>query len=111
MMNIFDSNYKEKKLLIWINEKSSDSTFEIVMNSSTNSLKRLKNIITSYLNISNKYSERIIIFNYKGLEIDDSDIPHLVNNQVLYVSLDGKNILLTQVHLLMYIIMCMSINL
>jgi hypothetical protein len=60
------------------------------MNSSTNSLKRLKDIITSHLNIDRQYSDKIRIFNYKALEIDDSDIPHLEDNQVLYVSLDGK---------------------
>ena len=85
-----NSEYEEKKLVIWINEKTSESTFHILMNSSTNSLKRLKDIITSHLNIDRQYSDKIRIFNYKALEIDDSDIPHLEDNQVLYVSLDGK---------------------
>ena len=31
----------------------------------------------------------MIIFNYKGIEMDETDISHLKNNQVLYVSLDG----------------------
>lgn len=37
-----------------------------------------------------KYSvDKMIIYNYKGLEIDDVDIPYLLNEQILYVSFDG----------------------
>ncbi len=33
--------------------------------------------------------ERMIIFNEKGIEMDETDIFHLKNNQLLFVSLDG----------------------
>lgn len=58
------------------------------MNSGLTSLKRLKDYICNYLNKS--YSDKIKIYNYKAVEIDDADIGYLQNNQVLYVSLDGK---------------------
>lgn len=33
--------------------------------------------------------EKIKIYDYKEIEIDDADIPFLNNKQTLYVSLDG----------------------
>lgn len=35
--------------------------------------------------------DKIRIFNNKGIEIDDADIPYLQTDQILYVSLDGGN--------------------
>lgn len=35
-------------------------------------------------------SDKIRIFNNKGIEIDDADISYLHADQILYVSLDGK---------------------
>jgi len=52
-----------------------------------NSLKRLKDSIIA--NISKVPSDKVRIFNHKGIEIDDADINYLHNNQILYVSLDG----------------------
>ena len=34
--------------------------------------------------------EKIKVYDYKEIEIDDADIPYLTNKQTLYVSLDGK---------------------
>jgi len=53
-------------------------------------LKRLKDSILAH--ISKVSSDKLRIFNHKGIEIDDADISYLLNNQLLYVSLDGKNI-------------------
>jgi len=42
-------------------------------------------------NLQNKvHSDRIKIYDYKEIEIDDADIAYLNNNQTLYVSLDGN---------------------
>ena len=35
-------------------------------------------------------SDKIIIYDYKEIEIDDADVPYLYYNQTLYVSLDGN---------------------
>jgi hypothetical protein len=53
-------------------------------------MKRLKDVIISALDYPRQYIDRIIIYNYKGLEIDDVDLPYLNNDQILYVSLDGN---------------------
>lgn len=46
-------------------------------------------------NIHNKVpSDKVKIYDYKEIEIDDADIAYLANNQTLYVSLDGNLILL-----------------
>ena len=34
--------------------------------------------------------EKIRIYDHKEQEIDDADIAYLHNNQIIYVSLDGK---------------------
>jgi hypothetical protein len=77
-------------LIIWLNGKKVDTTFEIIINQNVNTLKRLKDVILTALEYPRQYIDRMIIYNYKGLEIDDVDMPYLNNNQVLYVSLDGK---------------------
>ena len=49
----------------------------------------MKDCIVS--NLSNKIpSDKIKIYDYKEIEIDDADIAYLSNNQTLYVSLDGN---------------------
>ncbi len=41
------------------------------------------------MDISTSQLDKIIIYNYNGIEIDEVDINYLTNNQCLYVSLDG----------------------
>ena len=79
-------------MIIWLNGKKVDTTFEIIINQNVNTLKRLKDVIITSLEYPRQYIDRMIIYNYKGLEIDDVDMPYLNNDQVLYVSLDGKKI-------------------
>ena len=74
-----------------MNGKKVDSTFEIRIRPSCNSLKRLKDVILSYLELSRQYMDRMIVYNYKGLEIDDVDVPYLLAEEVLYLSIDGSN--------------------
>ncbi len=85
------------KLIIWPNGETVDSAFEIKISKSVNSIERLKNLILSYLCLKSKSSynrrtDRIILYSYKGLELDDADINfnHLENDQAIYLSLDGK---------------------
>ncbi len=49
----------------------------------------MKDCIISNLNLKISL-DKIKIYDYKEIEIDDADIPYLINNQTLYVSLDGK---------------------
>ena len=57
---------------------------EITINSSVNSLKRLKDTISNYIKLKNL--EKMRLFNHKGLELDEPDIEYLTNGQVIYVS-------------------------
>ncbi len=77
-------------MIIWLNGKKVDTTFVIYINQNVNTMKRLKDVIISALDYPRQYIDRIIIYNYKGLEIDEIDLPYLNNDQILYVSLDGK---------------------
>jgi hypothetical protein len=80
---------KYLKIVIWPNGKSADNCFIITITSTINSLKRLKDCILNHLDIQLSY-EKIKIYDYKEIEIDDSDIIYLNDKQTLYVSLDGK---------------------
>jgi len=43
------------------------------------------------MNIKNKYSaDRIKIYDYKEIELDDADINYLKDKQTIYVSFDGN---------------------
>ena len=64
-----------------------DHNLEIQINKNTNSIRRLKDKIANNLNF--KSSALMKLYNHKGLEMDDADIDYLINNQVIYVSLDG----------------------
>lgn len=75
-------------MIIWLNGKKIDHAFSLFINENTNSLKRLTYAITNHCGRQN--SDRIKVFNQKGLEIDDADISYLVDKQTLYVSFDGK---------------------
>jgi hypothetical protein len=59
-----------------------------MLNKSIDSIKRLKYEIIEYVNKSNV--EKMKIYNHNGIEIDDSDISYLKEDQILYASLDGK---------------------
>jgi hypothetical protein len=86
-----------QKILIWPNGRKADSVFEIYINQSVNSLKRLKDCIFS--NINNKCSyDKIKIYDYKEIELDDADIAYLHNNQTLYVSFDGINFIFDNIY-------------
>lgn len=61
----------------------------IKINHSINSLKRLRDTINN--NIKDYKVSNIRIYNHKGLEIDNADIDNLLNNQVIYVALEGEN--------------------
>lgn len=75
--------------MIWPNGKKYESCFEIYINHTVNSLRRLKDFLN--MNLHNKYSsEKIKIYDYKEIELDDADINYLHNNQTLYVSFDGN---------------------
>lgn len=81
-----------KNVIICFNGKSYSKSFSLTLSYSTNSLKRLKDLILSNIkNVSSSASEKIKIFNYKGIEIDEVDIEYLGNDQLLFISLDGSN--------------------
>lgn len=75
---------------ICFNGKKYDRSFEIELPRSVNSLKRLKDCINKYL--KNPLSiEKMKIYNYKGIEIDEADIDYFQKNQLLYISSDGSS--------------------
>ena len=59
------------------------------INKTINSLKRLKDFIVHKLQMKISL-DKIKIYDYKEIEIDDADITYLHNNQTLYVSFEGK---------------------
>lgn len=61
-------------------------TMEI--NDKINTLRRLKDAISNFLN-KNISQDKILIYNNKAILLDDADIEYIHDNQILYVSLDG----------------------
>ena len=76
----------------WINGKPSDSQFKINYNKeSITDLKRLKDQILSSYNFEIPINHnKMIIYNYKGIQIDDDEVPYLNENTILYISIDGN---------------------
>ena len=63
--------------------------FEVIINPVVSNLKRLKNEIMEQHNFKIPL-ESFTIYNYKGLELDTTDVPYLLNNQIIYICLEGK---------------------
>ena len=75
----------------WINGKPSDNQFKIMYNKeSITDLKRLKEQIISSHNFETTNYNKMIIYNYKGIQIDDDEVPYLNENSILYISIDGN---------------------
>jgi hypothetical protein len=55
---------------------------------SINSVRRLRDYIAS--EVKYKSSTDMVIYNFKGLELDDSDIYYINNGDVLCAALDGR---------------------
>lgn len=83
-----DSPEDYKTIRICINGKKYDKSFQMYVSRSINSIRRLKDSILNKLKY-NINPDKIKVFNYKGIEIDEADIDYLNNGQFLYVSLDG----------------------
>jgi len=60
------------------------------LNLSIKTLHHLKISIQKTLN-SSYAIEKMKIYNYKAIELDDADIEYLRHNQTLYLSIDGAN--------------------
>ncbi len=70
-----------------MNGKRIEELIEIMINRNVNSLKRLKDSISYNLDYR---IEKMRLFNHKSLELEDTDVENLVDDQVIYLS-DGKN--------------------
>lgn len=53
-----------------------------------NSVRRLRDYIASEMKYKN--STEMVIYNFKGFELDDSDIHYINNEDVLCASFDGR---------------------
>jgi serine/threonine protein kinase len=84
-----NTSSEEKVLRICFNGKKYDKSFNMYIPESINSLKRLRDAIQGYLKFQLNH-DKLRIFNYKGIEIDEADIDYLSNGQLLFISLDGS---------------------
>jgi acyl-ACP thioesterase len=65
-----------------------EEAFYIKINQSTSSLKRLKDTILKHIRLQIS-TDKVKIYNYKGIEIDNADIPYLKDEQTLYLALSS----------------------
>ena len=79
-----------RQIIFWQNSKTVDSCFSLSIPNSIDTIKKLKEFLFLEKNINKSYFDRVIFYNYKGLELDDSDISYLTNKQVVYLSIDGS---------------------
>jgi len=86
--NIKDDKYE---LMIWKNGKRADSCFKIVIPKNISSIQTLKEYILSSNHLSNiMQPEKIRLFNQKGLELEELDLPYLPENPLIYISFNNK---------------------
>ena len=96
-----DENPKEIELLIWMNGKTKEYSFRFKLESDFHSLltaNKLKFLISKYIFDNNKiYNELNIpqdveliqhLYTKNEVELEDFDIPHLKNNDILFFSFD-----------------------
>ena len=63
-----------RQIILWQNAKTVDSCFSLLIPNSIDTIKKLKEFLFLEKNINKSYFDRVIFYNYKGLELDDSDI-------------------------------------
>lgn len=59
------------------------------MSGAISTVKNLKEAIIFEKGYSKSYLDKMVLYNYKGIEIDDLDIPYLTANQIIYLSIEG----------------------
>ena len=90
MENLSTKNSNQIKISFWVNGKNEKHIFSINLKQRINNLKKLKEYINLVKHFTKNF-EKMKIFNEKGMEIDDTDIEHFTNNELLYLSIDGSN--------------------
>ena len=102
MNNIYEkNNSNEIVLLIWMNGKPKNYSFKYVLEIITDSpitVEKFKLLLTNYIFSNNKLIKLFSITNNEEMihhlfttnenELEDFDIPHLKNNDILFFSLD-----------------------
>ena len=77
------------QIFICPNGETYDKAFKLTITPTINTYKRLKEDIIYNQKLSKSLEDKMIIYNYKGLEIDDTDISILKNNDILFF--ENKN--------------------
>ena len=102
MDNIYEkNNSNDVELLIWMNGKPKNYSFKYVLENITDSpitVDKFKHLLTNYIFSNNKLvklfsinnKEEVIhhLFTINENELEDFDIPHLKNNDILFFSFD-----------------------
>ena len=101
MNNEIAKNSSMIQLIIWMNGKSKEYSFKYILDNTSYislSVEKLKYLLTKYIFNNNKLIKLFSISNYndtiqhlytkKEVELEDLDIPHLKNNDILFFSFD-----------------------
>ena len=88
--NIKKSSEDYKKILLWQNGKTEKNIIEILISKEINTYKKLKEAIIYEKNLSKSLCEKMKIYNNLEIEIDDTEVENLTQNDILYLSLDGS---------------------
>ncbi len=78
------------ELTIWRNGKHADSCFKIEVTENINTIQKLKDLILFSKKSINSPPEKIRLFNHKGIELDELDLPYLKDSPIIYISFDNK---------------------
>ena len=101
MNNEIAKNSSMIQLIIWMNGKSKEYSFKYILDNTSYislSVEKLKYLLTKYIFNNNKLIKLFSLSNYndtiqhlytkKEVELEDLDIPHLKNNDILFFSFD-----------------------
>ena len=101
MNNEIAKNSSMIQLIIWMNGKSKEYSFKYILDNTSYislSVEKLKYLLTKYIFNNNKLIKLFSISNFndtiqhlytkKEVELEDLDIPHLKNNDILFFSFD-----------------------
>lgn len=80
----------EYELIIWKNGKHADSCFKIQVTKDINTIQKLKDLILFSKKSINSPPEKIRLFNHRGIELEELDLPYLKDSPLIYMSVDNK---------------------
>lgn len=79
----------KKEILIMVNGKTVDYSQKILIKEKVETVQKFLSLFVKQTKYNSSIIDKGKIFNQKGVELDDNDIPYIKDQEIIFISLDG----------------------